>query len=262
MTRLAPLFAAAQLENRALLIGYLPAGFPTVKGASAMIAAMVEGGVDLVEVGLPYSDPIMDGPVIQRASEIAIQNGFHIPDVFATVGNSPAPSLVMSYWNPIARYGVSKFAAELAAAGGVGLITPDLTIEESREWRAAAVENSLAQIYVVAPSTTNERLAAVSSNCSGFIYAASLMGVTGARTEISRGASDLVARLRERSQLPICVGLGISTREQAHEVAQYADGVIVGSAFIKEILAAPDETTGRDRVRKLARELAAGVKRG
>lgn len=262
MTTLAPLFAAAQQDNRALLIGYLPAGFPSVKGASAMIAAMVEGGVDLIEVGLPYSDPIMDGPVIQRASEIAIKNGFHIPDVFTTVANSPAPALVMSYWNPIARYGVSKFASKLAAVGGAGLITPDLTIEESSEWRSAAVANSLAQIYVVAPSTTDERLTAVASNCSGFIYAASLMGVTGARTEISRGASELVARLRQRSQLPICVGLGISNQEQAREVAQYADGVIVGSAFIKEILAAPDEATGLERVRKLASELAAGVKRG
>lgn len=262
MTSLAPLFETAQRENRALLIGYLPAGFPTVKGASAMIAAMVEGGVDLIEVGLPYSDPIMDGPVIQRASEIAINNGFHIPDIFSTVTNSPAPSLVMSYWNPIARFGVAKFATELAAAGGVGLITPDLTIEESSQWHTAATANSLERIYVVAPSTTDERLTAVASNCSGFIYAASLMGVTGARTEISRGASDLVARLRKRSQLPICVGLGISNREQAHEVAQYADGVIVGSAFIKEILAAPDEAAGLDRVRKLASELAAGVKRG
>lgn len=263
MTRasLAEVFDRARQERRAALIGYLPASFPTKERSISAIAAMIEGGVDIVEVGLPYSDPIMDGPVIQRATEQAIANGFHINDIFEVVQSVSVPALVMSYWNPIERFGVDRFTDSLKVAGGSGVITPDLTIEESEAWGIAMERNSLDRVYVIAPSTTEERLAKVVSQCSGFVYAASLMGVTGARTEMSASASELVSRIREISMTPICVGLGVSTGPQAKSIAQYADGVIVGSAFIKLILDSATETEANAKVRALAAELSASLAR-
>lgn len=260
MTSLAATFERARGEGRAVLIGYFPAGFPDRERAKSIITAMVEGGVDIIEVGLPYSDPIMDGPIIQRATERAIANGFHTPDVFDAVAACKVPALVMSYWNPIAKYGVREFTVGLQEVNGVGVITPDLTVEESADWIATTSATGLERVYVVAPNTSDERLAQVAAQCSGFIYAASLMGVTGARSELSKGARDLVTRLRMVTKLPICVGLGISTRDQAREVAAYADGVIVGSAFIKLVLEATDHESALTEVRSLASELAQGVR--
>lgn len=260
MRSLAATFEEVRSEGRAALIGYLPAGFPDRDRANSVIAAMIAGGVDIIEVGLPYSDPIMDGPIIQRATERAIEAGFHIPDIFETVAACTVPALVMSYWNPIARFGVKEFARRLKSANGAGIITPDLTIEESAEWAATATAEQLDRIFVVAPNTSDARLARVASQSSGFIYAASLMGVTGARSELSKSAADLVLRLRKVTDLPICVGLGISTRAQAREVAAYADGVIVGSAFIKLVLESPDHERALAQVRALAEELAHGVR--
>jgi len=222
---------------------------------------MIDGGVDVIEVGLPYSDPVMDGPVIQRASEIALSNGVTTRDVFRTVSSSSAPTLVMSYWNPIERFGVSEFASALRDAGGVGVITPDLTVEESASWIDATDQGSLHRVYVVAPSTSDERLQKVTSKCSGFVYAASLMGVTGARSSISFEAESLVKRIRKVTNTPVCVGLGVSTGSQAREIADYADGVIVGSAFIKLILEADSESEANSKVKSLAEELAAAVRR-
>lgn len=261
LASLAEVFAAARSQNRAALIGYLPAGFPTKARSISAINAMIEGGVDIVEVGLPYSDPIMDGPVIQKATEQSIENGFHIRDLFDVVRAVNAPTLVMSYWNPIERFGVTRFADALAAAGGKGVITPDLTIEESAEWREATSQNLLNRVYVVAPSTTEERLSKVLPECSGFIYAASLMGVTGVRSTMSTSAADLVTRIRKISKTPVCVGLGVSTGAQAKEIAKYADGVIVGSAFIKLILDSGDEAEANAKVRELAAELSASLNR-
>ncbi len=261
MKTLAQTFEAARAENRAALIGFFPAGFPDKEFAKSIIAAMIDGGVDVIEVGLPYSDPIMDGPVIQRANERALSMGFRIRDIFETVSISAVPTLVMSYWNPIWRYGLARFASELSSSGGVGVITPDLIVEESSEWQRATEAAGLDRVFVVAPNTSDERLRLVSAQSSGFVYAASLMGVTGARSEISKSAIDLVARLRAVTQRPIAVGLGISTGDQAREVSRYADGVIVGSAFIKLVLdsAGPDEAIRR--VRELAQELAVSVRR-
>lgn len=264
MSKLDEVFAAARAENRAVLIGYLPAGFPSAPEAIAIIATMVENGVDIVEVGLPYSDPLMDGPLIQEAVDQALSGGARISDVMATVKGTTAagaPALVMSYWNPIERYGTARFAEELADAGGVGVITPDLTPEESEHWMVATEENDLARVYLVAPSSTAERLAAVTQATSGFVYAASTMGVTGVRTSVSGAAPDLVARVKQATTLPVCVGLGVSTGEQAAEVAAYADGVIVGSAFIRAVLEAENPAHARESVGRLARELAAGVRR-
>jgi tryptophan synthase alpha chain len=168
----------------------------------------------------------------------------------------------MTYWNPIERYGVERFAADIANNGGSGVITPDLTIEESDRWKSSAESAGINRIYVVAPSTTDDRLTRVTSQCSGFVYAASLMGVTGARSDLSSGGRDLVARIRQVCDLPIAVGLGVSTRDQARTVASYADGVIVGSAFIKALLDANDEESGLKALSVLAEDLVAGVREG
>jgi tryptophan synthase alpha chain len=264
MTALADAFARAREEGRTALIGYLPAGFPTRAESVDLMRAMVEGGVDIVEVGLPYSDPLMDGPVIQAAADRALREGTTPSDVIAVAGEvaqTGAATVVMSYWNPVERYGVDRFARELADAGGCGVITPDLTPEESGEWAAATTAHDVDRIFLVAPSSTDDRLRVVSESCSGFVYAASTMGVTGARAQVSHSAEGLVARVRAVTDLPVAVGLGVSTGEQAAEIAAYADGVIVGSAFIRLIQEAPSHAAARESVGALARELAAGVRR-
>ena len=257
------LFARTRSENRAALIGYLPAGFPSQQGCIDALTAMVEGGVDAVEIGYPYSDPVMDGPVIQAAADTSLRNGTGAKEVMATLSQIAqiAPTVVMTYWNPIEKYGVDKFLADLKSNGGSGVITPDLTIEESQSWIAASEVHGTNRIYVVAPSTSEERLLRVTAATSGFVYAASLMGVTGTRTTMSSGARTLVERLRKVTELPIAVGLGVSTPEQAHEVAQYADGVIVGSAFIRLLQESPTLEAGVNKVRELAQELSKGLAR-
>jgi tryptophan synthase, alpha subunit len=265
MTTLQTVFEKARSERRAALVGYLPAGFPSKEGAVAAATAMVEGGCDVIEIGLPYSDPLMDGPVIQDAVHRALTNGTRIADVLRTVEGvaaTGAATLVMTYWNPVDRYGTERFARELAAAGGVGTITPDLTPEEAGPWLEASAAAGLDTVFLVAPSSTDARIEKVVRCCTGFVYAASLMGVTGARETVSAAAEGLVKRTREHTDVPVCVGLGVSTGAQAAEVAAYADGVIVGSAFVRPLLDAPDEASGIAAVRRLAEELAAGVRRG
>ena len=260
-TKLEELFLRTRSENRAALIGYLPAGFPSQQGCIDALTAMVEGGVDAIEIGYPYSDPVMDGPVIQLAAETSLRNGTGAAEVFATVEAIAkiAPTVVMTYWNPIERYGVYGFLAELKKNGGSGVITPDLTVEESKLWLDASQTVGTNRIYVLAPSSSEERLRLVTAATSGFIYAASLMGVTGTRTSVSSSARELVSRIRLVSDLPIAVGLGVSTPEQAHEVAQYADGVIVGSAFIRLLQEAITPEDGVRKVRLLAQELSSGL---
>ncbi|WP_171169342.1 tryptophan synthase subunit alpha [Streptomyces sp. I05A-00742] len=257
--------ATAKAENRAALVGYLPAGFPTVDDGVRAMTAMIEGGCDIVEVGLPHSDPVLDGPVIQTADDIALRGGLRIADVIRTVGEvhraTGAPILCMTYWNPVDRYGTERFAADLAAAGGAGCILPDLPVEESDTWRKAAEQHGLATVFVVAPSSRDERLARITAAGSGFVYAASLMGVTGTRASVGREAEELVGRTRAVTDLPVCVGLGVSDAAQAAEVAGFADGVIVGSAFVKRLLDAPDTEAGLTAVRALAGELAEGVRK-
>ena len=263
-TALTEMLAKVRSENRAALIGYMPAGFPTKAECIQAIQAMVDGGVDAVEIGYPYSDPVMDGPVIQAAAELALENGTSAADVFdileATVAMG-VPAVVMTYWNPIERYGVEKFAVELAKRGGSGVITPDLTFEESAGWKKAAEKEEINRIYVVAPSTSDARLPQVTSQCSGFVYAASLMGVTGTRTSVSGNARELVTRIRSTTDTPVAVGLGVSTKEQAHEVAAYADGVIVGSAFIRQLQESSSIHEGLAKVKALAESLSEGVRR-
>lgn len=265
-TLLSETLAAAKAEGRAALIAYLPAGFPTVDGGIEAIKAVFDGGADVVEVGLPHSDPVLDGPVIQTADDIALRGGVRIADVLRTVREAHAatgkPVLVMTYWNPIDRYGVARFTAELAEAGGAGCILPDLPVEESDLWREHAAKHGLATVFVVAPSSKDARIARIAEAGSGFVYAASLMGVTGTRESVGAQAEDLVRRTRATTDLPVCVGLGVSDAVQARQVAAFADGVIVGSAFVQRILDAPDAAAGTVAVRKLAAELAEGVRTG
>ena len=260
---LAERFAAARAERRGTLVGYLPAGLPSVAGAVAAFTAMVDAGVDVVEVGLPYSDPVLDGPVIQEAVDRALAGGTTTADVLRTVegvARTGAPVLVMTYWNPVEQYGVDRFARDLAAAGGAGLITPDLTPEEAGPWLAAARSYGLDPVFLVAPSSTDERVRRIAGLCRGFVYATSVMGVTGARARTSDRAPRLVARVREVTETPVAVGLGVSGGDQAAEVAGYADGVIVGSAFVRKVLDS-GETGAAAAVAGLAAELAAGVRR-
>jgi len=257
-------FAAAKADGRALLIGYLPAGFPSRGDDVAVIEAMVENGVDAIEIGLPYSDPLMDGAVIQAAVEQALEAGTHTDDVLRTVeavARTGAPTLVMSYWNPIERYGVDRFATELAAAGGIGVITPDLTPEEAGPWIAATDAAGIDRVFLVAPSSTDARIATVAAASSGFVYAASTMGVTGTRTSVGEAARSLVERTKARTVLPVAVGVGVSTGAQAAEVAAYADGVIVGSAFVRAVLDAATPADAVAAVGELSAALAAGVRR-
>ena len=257
-------FAAARAQARAALVGYLPAGFPDVDGGIEAIRTLVEHGCDVIEVGLPYSDPVMDGPTIQAAAQQALEQGFRVSDVFRTVEAVAAtgvPTVVMTYWNPVVRYGVERFAADLAAAGGSGLITPDLVPDEAGEWVAAADAHGLDKVFLVAPSSTDDRLRTTTAACRGFVYATAVMGVTGAREATSDLAGPLVRRTREVTDLPVGVGLGVSTGDQAAEVAGYADGVIVGSAFVRRLLdAGSDRDAGLASLAALTEELAAGVR--
>jgi tryptophan synthase alpha chain len=254
----------ARAEDRAALVGYLPAGFPSYQGCIDGFAAMIDAGVDLLEVGLPYSDPVIDGPTIQAAAERALHNGTRTKDVLRTVeavAALGAAAVVMTYWNPVLRYGVEAFARDLSAAGGLGLITPDLIPDEAGEWLTAAEQHALDRIFLVAPSSSDDRIARTTSACRGWVYAASTMGVTGARAQTSSAAPSLVARVRSATDLPVGVGLGVSTGDQAAEVAGFADAVIVGSALVRPLLEAESEVAGARAVGELAADLADGVRR-
>lgn len=260
MSALDDVFARCRSEDRAALIGYLTAGHPDREGSRAAVRALAQAGADVVEVGVPYTDPLMDGPVIQRAADQALTDGFRLAQVFDLVRDvreAGAVPVVMSYWNPVLRHGVERFAAELADAGGAGMITPDLIPDEADAWRAAAGENGLDPIFLVAPSSTDDRLRMTTQACRGFVYVASTMGVTGTRESVGSGAAELVRRTRAVTDLPLCVGLGVSTRAQAAEVAAFADGVIVGSALV----AAVGQDPSLGRLRQLVGELAEGVRR-
>jgi tryptophan synthase alpha chain len=258
-------FATARAEGRAALVGYLPAGFPDLQGAVQAMRAMVAAGCDVIEVGLPYSDPVMDGPTIQAAAQQALEAGTRTADVIRTVEAVAAtgvPTVVMTYWNPVERYGVDRFARDLANAGGAGLITPDLVPDEAEAWVGAADEHDLDKIFLVAPSSTQERLAMTTACCRGFVYATAVMGVTGARESSSDLAGPLVTRVRAVTDLPVGVGLGVSNGDQAAGVASFADGVIVGSAFVRRLLdAGPDRAGGLASLERLTAELAEGVRR-
>ncbi len=265
LARSADVVDAARAEGRSVLVGYLPIGYPDVPTSVAAARAMVESGVDVLELGLPYSDPLMDGPVIARAVDAALRAGTRTRDVLAAVeqiATAGAPVLVMTYWNPVDRYGVDRFAADLANAGGSGLITPDLIPDEAGDWLAASDAHDLERVFLVAPSSTDERLVSTVRATRGWTYAASTMGVTGERATVGGGAERLVARTRAAGAQRVCVGLGVSTADQAATVAAYADGVIVGSAFVRAIAEAGSPAQAPGAAGRVAAELAEGVRRG
>lgn len=268
MTELTSALDRARDEGRAAFIAYLPLGFPTVADSLDAMRAVVAAGADVVEIGLPYSDPLLDGPVIQTAVSKALARGSHVRDVFAAVEairEAGAAAVVMTSWNLILQYGVAKFAEDFAAAGGSGLITPDITPDEAGEWLAAADKFDLDPIFLIAPSTTPERLELTTQACRGFVYAASVMGVTGARESLGERAAGLVQRAKAVTDVPICVGIGVSNAEQAHEAAQFADGVIVGTALVRPLVDADAEgrsaSDGISAMVEVAQGLAAGVRR-
>jgi tryptophan synthase alpha chain len=264
MSAVADVLAKSRADGRAALIGYLPVGYPSVELSIAALRALVEGGADIVEVGIPYSDPVMDGPTIQRATEHAVRLGVGMHDVLeavAAVADAGAAAVTMGYWNQVDRYGVARFAADLSSAGGSGAITPDLIPEEAAEWIVASDEHALDRVFLVAPSSTDRRIASTAAASRGFLYAAAVMGVTGARDTVGDTAATLVGRVRALApDIPVCVGLGVSTGAQAAQVADFADGVIVGSALVRCLLDSPD-ADGVTAVRTLTEELAAGVRR-
>lgn len=256
-SRLSGLFETCRTENRSALIGYLPTGYPDVATSIEAMVAMTQSGCDIIEVGVAYSDPGMDGPTIAAATETALRGGVRVRDALRAVEAISAAggsAVVMTYWNPVLKWGVEAFARDLASAGGLGLITPDLIPDEAGEWIRASDEQNLDRIFLVAPSSTPERLAATVDASRGFVYAASTMGVTGARDAVSNAAPELVSRVRAISDIPVGVGLGVRSREQAAEIGAYADGVIVGSALVSAL------GEGLPALRALTEELADGVR--
>lgn len=260
--------AACAEENRAALIAYLPVGYPSVEESLEAFRALTDGvGVDLVEIGIPYSDPVLDGIVIQHATTKALRRGVRTRDAFraaTAVAERGCTALVMTYWNLIEQYGPDEFARDLKAAGGAGVITPDLTPDEAEVWTAATDKHGLDRIFLVAPSSTDERIASTMAACRGWVYATSVMGVTGTRTTTSSAAPVIAQRAHAADPgLPVGIGLGVSNGDQAAEVAQYADAVIVGSALLRCLDSDGQDMPGDlDRLRALVDELADGVRRG
>ncbi|MET4780231.1 tryptophan synthase subunit alpha [Glaciihabitans sp. UYNi722] len=257
MTSVETVIAARKTAGSGALIGYLPAGFPNLTTSIDAAVALAQNGVDVIELGLPYSDPVMDGPVIQAATLTALKAGFRIRDAFTAIREISAqvdtPVLLMTYWNPVLQFGVDRFADELSAAGGAGLITPDLIPDEAHDWLDASERTGLDRIFLAAPSSTDERLHQAVEKSRGFVYAVSTMGITGARSDVDVAARALVARLRTTGATSTCVGVGISSAEQVREVLQYADGAIVGSALVKALA-----DGGVEAVAATASQLATG----
>ncbi len=229
----------AKQDRRGALVGYLPVGFPDLDTSVEAAIAMAQNGVDVLEFGVPYSDPVMDGVVIQQATQTALAAGFRVRDVFEAVRRVRAavdtPVLLMTYWNPVMQYGIERFASELATAGGAGLITPDITPDSAAEWIAVSQRHGLDRVFLAAPTSSDERLELVSQSSTGFVYTVSTMGITGERAELDAAASRLTARLREHGAGLACVGIGISNADQVAATLEYADGAIVGTAFVRAL---------------------------
>ena len=249
---------AARADGRGVLVGYLPAGFPNVQTCIDALIALSDSGVDIIELGVPYSDPVMDGVVIQRATNAALESGFRLTQLFdiirAVTAKVDTPILVMTYWNPVVQYGVDRFATDLKAAGGVGLITPDLIPDEAAEWLAVSDKHGLDRVFLAAPSSTDDRLSSTIAHSRGFVYAVSTMGITGARADVDEAARTLVGRLTGLGATHVCVGVGISTHEHVRSVTGYASGAIVGSHLVSALT---DEGTAG--VARVTAELVAGL---
>lgn len=259
-SRVAEAIAGARAEGRGALIGYLPLGFPDLKTSIDAAVTLAENGADILELGPPYSDPVMDGTVIQQATQAALAGGFRLRDTFTAVAEITrrvdVPVLVMTYWNPVLQYGVDRYADDLLAAGGAGLITPDITPDAAGEWIAASERTGLDRVFLAAPTSTDERLGLIVAHSTGFIYTVSTMGITGERAQLDAAARTLVARLREHGAENACVGIGISNAEQVSGVLDYADGAIVGTALVRAL-----RDGGLEGLARSARALSAGTSR-
>ncbi|MFS0867380.1 tryptophan synthase subunit alpha [Microbacterium sp. 179-B 1A2 NHS] len=258
-SRVAAAIAAARSEGRGAFVGYLPIGFPDLAGSIEAAVTLAENGADILELGPPYSDPVMDGPVIQEATQVALEAGFRLSDTFTAVRaiteRVDVPVVVMTYWNPVLQYGVDRFADDLLAAGGAGLITPDITPDSASDWIAASTRTGLDRIFLAAPTSTDDRLAMIARESTGFVYTVSTMGITGERAELDAAARNLVDRLRAHGVENACVGIGISTPDQVAGVIDYADGAIVGTALVKAL-----RDGGLEGLAATARGLAAGTR--
>lgn len=258
---LAAAIDAAHEAGRGAFIGYLPLGYPDLRTSIDAAVALADNGADIIELGPPYSDPVMDGPVIQEAAHAALEAGFRIRDLFPAVREiterTGVPVVIMTYWNLVVQYGVDRFADELAAAGGAGLITPDITPDAAAEWIAASERTGLDRVFLAAPTSTDERLELIVAHTTGFVYTVSTMGITGERSEVDAAARTLVERLRAHGAGHCCVGIGISTPEHVAATLDYADGAIVGTALVRAL-----RDGGVDGLAAAARALAAGTAHG
>ncbi|KTS08039.1 tryptophan synthase subunit alpha [Microbacterium testaceum] len=259
-SRVSAAIEAAHIDGRGAFVAYLPAGFPDVATSIEAIVALAEAGADVIELGPPYSDPVMDGLVIQEATQTALANGFRMRDLFTIIrevtARTDVPILVMTYWNLVEQYGVDRYADELVAAGGAGLITPDITPDAAAAWIATSERTGLDRVFLAAPTSTDERLRMIVEASTGFVYTVSTMGITGERAELDAAARRLVERLRAHGADHACVGIGISNAAQVAGVVEYADGAIVGTALVKAL-----RDGGVEGLSTLARELSAGTAR-
>lgn len=239
MSRIAESFFSLKRENRKGFIPFITAGDPDLQTTGELILELAGAGATLIELGIPFTDPMADGPVIQRASERALQHGFGIAEVLQVVAESrrqtDVPIILFSYFNPLLQFGIERLSREAAAAGVDGILVTDLVPEEASEFAALLTRNDLDMIFLVAPTSTDERLKLVAEHASGFVYAVSRAGITGAREEMSAEAEKLVRRMRKFSDLPVAVGFGISRPEHVKDVWRYADAAVVGSAIVSEI---------------------------
>lgn len=239
MSKVEAAFQKAEAAGRSVFVGYLPVGYPDLQTSIQAAITLAENGVDIIELGPPYSDPVMDGAVIQEATTAALAAGFRMADLFTAVraitAATDVPVLVMTYWNPVVQYGIDRYADDLLAAGGAGLITPDITPEVADEWISASERTGLDRVFLAAPTSSDERLDLVVRSSTGFVYTVSTMGITGERAELDRAARTLVGRLREHGATRACVGIGISTADQIAAVSEYADGAIVGTALVRAL---------------------------
>jgi len=248
----------ARAEGRTAFIGYLPAGYPSVEESIEAAVQLGNNGADIIEIGLPYSDPVMDGEVIQQATGQALENGFRVADVFHIVkevtSRTDASVVIMTYWNLVDRMGVEEFARRFAEAGGAGLVTPDLVPEEATEWFEASDKYELDRIFLTAPSSPDDRVKLTVEASRGFVYAVSIMGITGARTSVSDAAERVVKRAHQAGAPRVCVGLGISEPDHVTEIGTYADGAIVGTALVAAL-----RDGGPEAVGELTRHLVSGA---
>ena len=239
MNRIEAAFSNLKREGKPGFIPFITAGDPDLNTTAELLLELTNSGATLIELGVPFSDPMADGPVIQRASERALQHGFGLEEIFASVAKVRAkietPLVLFSYFNPLLQYGIGKLARAARDAGIDGILVTDLTPEESIEFAATLKMNDLDMIFLVAPTSTDERLRMITAHASGFVYAVSRAGVTGARENLSREAELLVARVRKFSNLPVAVGFGISSAAQVAQTCTYADAAVVGSAIVAQI---------------------------